>query len=438
VSYALVDSIVLFFSTFMFFMFVNWRLAFALVSVTPFILFISHKFIKRIRPRFALLRQKLTDLGNAVTENIAGNRVVKAFAREEHEKERFEKFNDEFRSVSCENALISARYQPFLESLSQLLVIITLLIGGYFLIREWMTAGEFMAFSSLTWALSVPLRMLGPLLADLERYTAAGIMIREVVEAEPGIADTRAAVPLTERPQGRIEFRNVNFAINENIILSDINFTVKEGSVLGILGSTGAGKTALVNLLARFYEPSSGAIFIDGCDIKEYTISSLRRHIGIAMQEVFLFSDSVKANISYGNVCMSCDDIQLRAAQADADSFILAMPNGYDTLIGERGAGLSGGQKQRIALARALSVRPSILILDDTTSSVDSETEKYIQAQLGSLDFTCTKIIIAQRIFSFRDADLIIVMDKGQIAERGTHNELLANNGLYTQLVSTE
>jgi ATP-binding cassette subfamily B protein len=273
--------------------------------------------------------------------------------------------------------------------------------------------------------------MLGPLLADLERYTASGEMIREVVEAPRGISDAEGATELAEKPAGKIEFRNVNLCINGVSILENINFVAEAGATIGILGSTGAGKTSLINLLTRFYEADSGQILLDGVDVRRYTISSLRRHIGVAMQDVFLFSDSVHGNIAYGRPDMDVDDIQKRAVQADADSFIGGMSEGYETLVGERGVGLSGGQRQRIALARALAVKPAVLVLDDTTSSVDSETEQYIQNHLQNLDFPCTKVIIAQRISSFRRADLILVMDSGRIIERGTHSELLALCGFY-------
>jgi len=438
VSYQFVDAVVLFISTFTFYMFINWQLALCLVAVTPFILYISSRFRKRLRPRFQLLRQKLTDLGTAVTENIDGNRVVRAFAREDHEKNKFGKHNGEFRDTSYGNALIVAKYQPLLEATSQSLMVIMLVVGGYFLIKGWMTAGEYMAFSSLTWALAAPMQMLGPLLADLERYTASGQMIREVVEAPKGISDAQGAIELSHKPAGKIEFRDIKLSINGVSVLEDINFTAEAGSTIGILGSTGSGKTSLVNILTRFYEPDYGAILLDGVDIRRYTLSSLRRNIGLAMQDVFLFSDSVKGNISYCRPEMDDENIRKRALQADVESFIHEMGDGYSTLVGERGVGLSGGQRQRIALARALAVEPAVLILDDTTSAVDSETEQYIQRQLKSLDFPCTKIIIAQRISSFRGADQILVMDKGRIIERGTHSELLAKRGFYYHIWSLQ
>jgi ATP-binding cassette subfamily B protein len=280
--------------------------------------------------------------------------------------------------------------------------------------------------------------MLAPLLADLERYTASGEMIREVIEAPQGIADTPDAVVLAARPAGKIEFRDVSLAINGTPVLTNISFTAEAGATVGILGSTGAGKTSLINLITRFYEPDSGQTLLDGLDIRRYTLSSLRRHIGVAMQDVFLFSDSVKGNIAYGRPELDDAAIRRRAVQADADGFIDGMSEGCETLVGERGVGLSGGQRQRIALARALAIEPAVLILDDTTSSVDSETEQFIQDQLRSLDFPCTKIIIAQRISSFRGADLILVMDKGRIIERGTHRELLALRGFYHHIWSLQ
>jgi len=438
VSYQFVGAIALFVATFTFYLYLNWRLALCLVGITPFILFISRRFVKKIRPRFLLLRRKLTDLGTAVTENIDGNRVVKAFAREEYEKEKVEKQNAQFRDISCENALITARYQPFLDTSSQLLTVIMLVAGGFFLIKEWMTPGEYMAFSTLTWALAMPMQMLGPLLADLERYTSAGQMIREVVESPKGISDMSGAIQLTQRPRGKLEFRDIKLTVNGNTILEDINFIAEPGSTVGILGSTGSGKTSLVNLLMRFYEPDYGAVLLDGEDVRRYTLSSLRRQIGLAMQDVFLFSDSVKGNIAYGRPELDDTHIKKRAVQADADNFINEMANGYETLVGERGVGISGGQRQRIALARALAIEPAILILDDTTSSVDSETEQYIQEHLEKLEFPCTKIIIAQRISSFRKADLILVMDKGRIIERGTHEELLALRGFYHHIWSLQ
>jgi ATP-binding cassette subfamily B protein len=431
VSFAFMDSVATFAFALAFLIFINWQLALCLAAVTPVILLVSARFTRIIRPRFVLLREKLTRLGTAVTENIDGNRVVKAFAREDYEINNFETHNADFRDVSCGNAMIAARYQPVMDLLSNLLGIITLMVGGILLINGRLSGGQYLAFSSLTWALANPLRMLALILADFQRYNATAAMLREVVEFPKGFSDASGAVGLAERPEGALEFRNVSLTINGNTILDNISFKANAGDTIGILGSTGSGKTSLVNLLTRFYEPTSGEVILDGVDVRKYTASSLRRHIGMAMQDVFLFSDSVKNNIAYGRPDLDGGTIQKRALQADADGFIRGMEDGYDTLVGERGVGLSGGQRQRIALARALAVSPAILILDDTTSAVDSETEQYIQQQLRSLDFKCTKIIIAQRISSFRGANQILVMDKGRIVERGVHEELLAHRGFY-------
>jgi ATP-binding cassette subfamily B protein len=322
--------------------------------------------------------------------------------------------------------------------LSNLLPITTLIVGGIFMIQGTMSPGEYLAFSSITWTLAGPLGALPNVLADTERFSTSAVYLREVLEAPQGISNTPEAVEMEGRTAAGVEFKNVNFTIGDNAILRDISFKLEPGQTLGILGSTGSGKTSLINLLTRLYEPDSGEVLIDGVEVRNYTLSSLRRHIGIAMQDVFLFSDTVKANIAYGRPDLDDENIQKRAVQADADGFIRHMQDGYDTLVGERGVGLSGGQRQRIALARALAVNPAILILDDTTSAVDSETEQYIQEQLRNMDSPCTKIIIAQRLSSFRGASQILVMDKGRIVERGTHGELLGMKGFYHHIWSLQ
>lgn len=466
VSYQIVDAVTIFVSALAFLLFVHLPLALCLAAVTPFILIVSRFFVERIRARFVLLRQKLTALSTTVSENIDGNRVVKAFAREPHEIDKFEAHNAAFRDTSVENALVAAKYQPVLEGFSQALAVITLAVGGVFLIRGEMTAGQYLAFSSFTWALANPIRMLGLLLADIQAFNAAAAMIEEIYDPERGIKDKPDAVHTPDTMRGEVEFRDVHYradgdndaardsspvvtaiadrkagaAVNaassaENRdILSGVSFKVKAGQTLGILGATGAGKTTVMNMLLRFIQPSSGEALIDGRNIADYTLSSLRSRIGLASQDVFLFSDTVSANIAYGAAGLSMEKIVKRAVDAGAADFIDAMEDGYDTLVGERGVGLSGGQKQRLSLARALAVRPALLILDDTTSAVDSETEQYIQERLRNLDFPCTKIIIAQRLSSFRGASQILVMDRGKIIERGTHEELLRNNGFYRKI----
>jgi ATP-binding cassette subfamily B protein len=311
-----------------------------------------------------------------------------------------------------------------------------------------MTPGAYLAFSSYTWALSNPLKMLGMLLSDLQAYHAAAAMVEEVYDGGGAIIDRpgAAATAGTDTAPASVEFRGVCYQSGGMDILSDISFSVKAGATLGILGTTGSGKTSIVNMLLRFIEPDSGEVLFDGKPVNAWRLSSLRSRIGLAMQDVFLFSDTVSANIAYGVKGASTGveltetdaadtaDIARWAETASASGFIEGLSEGYETLVGERGVGLSGGQKQRLSLARALAVRPALLILDDTTSAVDSETERDIQERLMALDNPCTKIIIAQRLSSFRGASEILVMDRGRIIERGTHDSLLAARGFYRSI----
>ena len=431
ISYSIVDSIVLFTATIIFFFTVNVKLTLILASVTPFILLVTYIFSRVIHPMYVRLREKLSELNTVAQENIEGNRVVKAFAREEFEKQKFEERNEEYRRANLKISYVGAKIQPVIDLLSQSLTIVVMLAGGLLMIRGELTAGQYLEFTSLTWALSNPLRNLGTQINEIQRFFASCDMVMEVFYAHPSIFDHSDSTAPKERAKGDIEFRRVSFSVGKSSIVRNISFRVKPGRTLGIIGTTGAGKTTLVNLMTRAYEPTDGAVLLDGRDVQKYKLSYLRRTMSIAMQEAFLFSDSVAGNIAYGCPDLPQEQVEACARAADADGFIRKLSGGYDTLIGERGVGLSGGQKQRISLARALAMRPSVLILDDTTSAVDMETEQYIQDQLRHLDFPCTKIIIAQRISSVQDADEILVMDRGRVAERGTHEALLQKRGLY-------
>ncbi len=434
ISYSTVDSIVTFAAALIYLGCVNVELMLCLAAITPFILIVTRFFSKVIHPMFVQLRQKLSSLNTVAQENIEGNRVVKAFAREEYENQKFEEKNEDYRKMNLKTAYVGAKFNPIIDLLSQSLTVTTLLVGGIFMMQGKITAGEILAFSSLTWALANPLRNLGMLINDVQRFFASCQMIIEIFYAQPTIADRYMARDPGVRPQGDVEYRNVTLTIDGATILDDISFHVKPGETLGIIGTTGSGKTTLVGMLTRINDPTSGDVLLDGEPVQSYTLKALRRHIGVAMQDVFLFSDTVDSNIAYGDPDMPFEDVQKYARTADADEFIRKMEDGYDTLVGERGVGLSGGQKQRISLARALAIRPAVLILDDTTSAVDMETEKYLQEQLRNLDFPCTKIIIAQRVSSIEDADLILVLDRGRIVESGTHRELLKNKGFYRHI----
>lgn len=434
ISYVTVDSIVVFLAALIYLGSVNIELMLCLAAITPFILLITRFFSRIIHPMFVMLRQKLSSLNTVAQENIEGNRVVKAFAREEYENQKFEEKNEDYRQMNLKTTYVGVKFHPLIDLLSQSLTVTTLLVGGIFMIQGKLTAGEILAFSSLTWALANPLCNLGMLINDIQRFFASCQMIMEIFYAQPSIADRYQAKDPGKRPEGDVEFRDVSLKIDGTMILDDISFHVKPGQTLGIIGTTGSGKTTLTGMLTRVNDPTSGEVLLDGEPVQSYTLQALRRYIGVAMQDVFLFSDTVDANIAYGRPDMPFEEVQDYARRAGADEFIRRMEEGYDTLVGERGVGLSGGQKQRLSLARALAIRPSVLILDDTTSAVDMETEKYLQEQLRQLDFPCTKIIIAQRISSIEDADLILVLDGGKIIERGTHRELLRHKGFYRHI----
>ena len=434
ISYVTVDSIVTFAAALIYLGCVNVELMLCLAAITPLILIVTRFFSKTIHPMFVELRWKLSSLNTVAQENIEGNRVVKAFAREDYENEKFEEKNEDYRKMNLKTAYVGAKFNPIIDILSQSLSVTTLLVGGIFMMQGKLTAGEILAFSSLTWALANPLRNLGMLINDIQRFFASCQMIIEIFYAQPSIADRYQARDPGVRPEGDVEYRNVSLKIDGTMILDDISFHVKPGQTLGIIGTTGSGKTTLAGMLTRINDATSGEVLLDGEPVQDYTLQALRRYVGVAMQDVFLFSDTIDANIAYGRPDMPEDEVKDFARRAGADEFIRKTQDGYDTLVGERGVGLSGGQKQRVAIARMLMQDTPIKIFDDSLSAVDMETEKYLQEQMRALNFPCTKIIIAQRISSIEDADLILVLDKGKVIERGTHRELLANKGFYRHI----
>lgn len=429
-DYMVVDSIVMFASTLIFFFTVSWKLTLALVVVTPILMLITKLYSKKVRPKFVGMRERLSDMNTAAQENIAGNRVVKAFAREDYERARFHEKNQSYRDANLEINKLWLTFFPFIELLANMMTLITVFVGGLFIILGEITPGELTIFTSLAWALANPMRNLGNLINDIQRFFTSANKVIEVYYSRPLITDRIDAVD-HPKMEGKIEFRDVSLSFGKVQVLKNISFTVEPGKTLAIMGPTGSGKTTLINLLSRFYDPDSGEVLVDGCNVRMWKLEQLRHNIGTATQDVFLFSDTVEGNIAFGDQSLTEEQVHDFARRADADEFVSKMPEGYDTIVGERGVGLSGGQKQRIALARAMAVKPAVLVLDDTTSAVDMETEKYIQEQLRSLPFPCTKIIIAQRISSVKDADQILVLQDGRIAERGTHEDLLKNGGYY-------
>ena len=436
----IVEAFSLMGATAVYFIYMDWRLTLCLFGIAPFIFAIIVLFKNRVAPMHASLREKLSQMNTAAQENISGNRVVKAFAREDYEIERFDSCNSDYSVTNKKTALTWLRYFPYIETFANLLPVVLLLVGGMFLIHDQISMGEYVAFSGLTWAIANPMRQLGSIMNEFQRFSAASKKVMEIYYSEAEIVDKPDALDLPERLKGKVEFKNVSFRYEDaNLpILTGISFTANPGETVAIMGETGCGKTSLIQLIPRFYEPTEGTVLVDDIDVRDMKLQQLRKNIGLATQDVLLYSDSIDGNIAYGDSHIKQEEVVKFARYSAASDFIAKMPEGYDTIVGERGVGLSGGQKQRISLARALAIKPAILILDDTTSAVDMETEKQIQHSLKELDFPCTKIIIAQRISTTKFADKILVLQNGKITEAGTHDELIEKHGYYYELVKLQ
>lgn len=436
----IVESITLFLSAAVYFFLINVKLAICIVTIAPLIFFIVFRFRKMVAPMHASLRERLAGMNTDAQENISGNRVVRAFAREEYEKEHFDKTNQAYRDTNIKTQKVWLKFFPFVECIANALPVILLLVGGLFIINGEISVGDYVAFSLLIWAIANPMRMMGNIMNEFQRFAAASNKVMEIYYSEPEIVDRPDAIAHPERFEGRVEFDHVSFQYEDGKlpVLKDITFVAEPGETIAIIGETGCGKTSLIQMIPRFYEANSGRVLVDGLEVEKYKLTDLRKNIGLATQDVLLYSDSIEGNIAYGDSSLTQEQVEKYAKYSAASDFIHRMPEGYDTIVGERGVGLSGGQKQRISLARALAIRPSILILDDTTSAVDMETEKQIQHSLRNLDFPCTKIIIAQRISTTKFADKILVLKDGEIIESGNHRELVSAGGYYAELVKLQ
>ncbi|MBU3101504.1 ABC transporter ATP-binding protein [Clostridium frigoriphilum] len=409
---------------------INYKLTLILLMFTPPIAYFARKLAIDVKPTFFNVRQQFSKLNSVAQENISGNRVVKAFAKEEFEIGKFGKENDEFRKRNIDSAKVWGKYLPIIDSLSISLNIVIILVGGIMVINQSITIGNLVTFNAMIFTINNPMRMAGWLINDIQRFSASGEKIIELMNTKPKIKNSENQVE-EDRIKGNIEFKNVNFNYGDEEVLENINLKVSPGQTIAIIGHTGSGKSTFVSLLCRFYECTKGEILIDGYDIKDFNLRRLRKNIAVAMQDIFLFSDTIEGNIAYGLPTASMDEVRWAASIAGADDFINKMEEGYDTIVGERGVGLSGGQKQRISLARALLKNPSIIILDDTTSSLDIQTENNIRHSLDKYFKDKTTFIIAHRISSVKNADMILVLNNGRIVERGTHSELLVKKGEY-------
>lgn len=433
VCYATYECILLFCVSLVMIFTVDVRIALAMLAVLPFTLINTIIQSKNIKPKFSQVREHFSSLNAFAQENISGNRVVKAFAKEDYEISKFDEENSGYRDSELAASKVWVRHVPVFELLASLLTFVLMLAGGLMVINGHMTLGNMAMINGYLWMLNDPLRQAGWIVNDWHRFTTSVEKIYSTIIVEPDIKNpvigpVDASAP---KPVGSVEFKNVSYSVDGEEILKNVSFKVKPGQKVGIMGATGAGKTSLINLMCRFFDADSGEVLIGGENVKNMDLRVLRETIGMAMQDVFLFSDTIEGNIAYARPDCSFERVEWAAKVADAHDFIMQMPEGYDTIVGERGVGLSGGQKQRISLARALLKEPSILILDDTTSAVDMETETQIQKALDNLENKETVFVIAHRISSIKDSDIIIVLNDGKIAEIGNHDELLAKKGYY-------
>ncbi|MCJ7622952.1 MAG: ABC transporter ATP-binding protein/permease [Anaerolineaceae bacterium] len=412
----------------------NFRLGLLVVLLIPFMIHRAYTFGRQFRPLSIKIQDQLGVLTTRIEQNLRGAQVVKSFAQEEAEVGRFLAENEKWFNMSAKAARLQAFNVPFLDMIANIGTVLILWYGGTLVSQGQLTLGELIAFTTYLAQLVRPVRMVGRILPILTIAASSSNRVFEILDATSDIQDDPDAINL-QTIQGHIKFDTVSFGYDQDhVVVKDISFEVQPGQIVALLGMTGSGKTTIINLVARFYDPTEGIITIDGIDARKISIHSLRAQTGIVMQDTRLFAASIRENIAFGKPDASDSEIIAAAQDAQAHTFIMDMSEGYDTLVGERGTTLSGGQKQRVAIARALLTDPRILILDDATSSVDTETERLIQMALAQLIQNRTTFVIAHRLSTVRKADMILVLEKGRIAACGTHRTLLEQSPLYSEI----
>jgi ATP-binding cassette subfamily B multidrug efflux pump len=397
-------------------------------------------FVRMVQPLFTRVQERLEYLNQVMQENLTGIRVVKAFVRREHENGRFDAANTELYSTQLRVTQLMSVFFPIVMLLMNIGTVAIIYYGGIQVFAGTASVGQIMAFVNYIFSTMFPVLMLSMMAGQISAANASAARVMQVLDSEPDVQDRSSALS-PEKISGRVAFENVGFSYHDDggdPVLRDVSFTAEPGETVAILGSTGSGKSSLINLIPRFYDATSGRVTVDGVDVRDLDMKTLRNRIGISLQDVILFSGTIRENIRYGRPDATEDEVVRAAKAAQAHDFITGFPDGYDTMVGQRGVNLSGGQKQRIAIARALLMKPSILILDDSTSAVDVETETKIEAALEELLKDTTSFVIAQRISTVLKADKILVLDNGLIAAEGNHSQLMETSPIYREIYDSQ
>jgi ATP-binding cassette, subfamily B, multidrug efflux pump len=437
----LANAVVMLIGTTVVLLYLDWQLALVALAIVPIIAILLVRFVGRIRPLFREVQQTLGRLNTVLQEDLLGVRVIRAFAREDYETARYASVNDELLEKNLTTVRVFSNNFPFVFLFANLGTLAIIWFGGWQVIGGRLSVGDLVAFNTLLGFMLFPILTIGFLSASISRAGASSQRVFDVLDAPLDVKDAPDASTLLPL-SCRVDFDNVSFRYpgSARDILAGVSFTARPGQTVAVLGTTGSGKSTLVNLIPRFYDVTGGAVRLDGNDVRDVTLSSLRSQIGIVLQETRLFSGTVRDNVAFGKPDATDEEVVAAAEAAQAGEFIRGLSEGYETVIGERGIGLSGGQRQRIAIARALLIDPRLLILDDSTSAVDAETEAAIQETLDRLmrEKHRTVFVIAQRVSTVRDADLILVLDEGSIAASGTHEELLRESELYNEILGSQ